>query len=95
MGALVGSGAPVIGLDSMIRTFIGNHYGIPADEVGAQHPTVLATVTVGILGLSFLATYWLIRRAERSIATRLEGRRQPMRRTIRSMRVAARSRVVR
>lgn len=80
--------ALVIGLDPFLEDVIESGFSSP-------HLLVRALANTAILGLSFLVTYWLIRRAERSIATRLAVRSRPMRRTIRSLRMGHRSRVIR
>lgn len=80
LGALVGAGALVIGLDLVTRNLMARVLDVPLDKLPARYPFLLSSVTLTLLVLTFLVAYMLIRRASASLGTRFEVRRGPLRR---------------
>ncbi len=92
VGALVGAGALVIGLNSVTLSVLSSLLKVPVDEVPSRYGAALSAVTITLLGLSFLATYALIRRTSASLEMRLKGRRRPLRKSLRLLRAPGRVR---
>jgi hypothetical protein len=86
IGALVGAGALVIGLNSVTLSVLSRLLSVPVDQVANRDGALLSVATVALLALSFLGSYAVMRRASASLQTRLEGRRRPLRRAMRPMR---------
>lgn len=86
LGALVGAGALVIGLDSLTRSALSQVLGVPVSELPARHAALLSVVTVCLLALTFLGTYAVIRRASESIDTRLHVRHRPLAKSVKRLR---------
>jgi hypothetical protein len=86
IGALVGAGALVIGLNSVTLSVLSRLLSVPAAEVSTRDGALLSAVTVALLAVSFFASYAVMRRASATLQTRLEGRRRPLRRAARPLR---------
>jgi hypothetical protein len=86
LGALVSAGALVIGLDSVTRNVLSRVLGVPVNDLPVRHAALLSVVTVGLLALTFIGTYALIRRASGSLETRMQVRRRPLGRANRQLR---------
>jgi hypothetical protein len=84
--ALVGAGALVIGLDSVTLSVLSSLLNVPVNEVPTRYGALLSAATIILLGLSFIATYALIRRTSARLETRLEGRRRPLGKPVRLLR---------
>jgi hypothetical protein len=82
IGALVGAGALVIGLNSVTLSVLSRLLSVPAAELPTRYGALLSAVTVALLVLSFLGSYAVMRQASASLQTRLEGRRRPLRRAV-------------
>jgi hypothetical protein len=86
LGALVGAGALVIGLDSVTRSVMSRVLGVPVIDLPVRHAALLSVVTIALLVLTFIGTYALIRRASASLETRMQVRRRPLARAARRLR---------
>jgi hypothetical protein len=86
VGALVGAGALVIGLNSVTLSVLSHLLGVSVAAVPIRYGALLSAVTIALLALSFAAAYAVMRRASESLQTRLEGRRRPLRRAMRPLR---------
>jgi hypothetical protein len=86
IGALVGAGALVIGLNSVTLSVLSRLLSVPVAQVSGRDGALLSAVTVALLTVSFFGSYVVMRRASASLQTRLEGRRRPLRRAARPLR---------
>jgi hypothetical protein len=86
LGALVGAGALVIGLDSVTRSVLARVLDVPVGDLPIHHAALLSTVTVSLLALTFFVTYTLIRHASQSLKMRFGARRGALRQAIRPLR---------
>jgi hypothetical protein len=82
IGALVGAGALVIGLNSVVLSVLSRLLSVPAGQVSTRDGALLSAVTIALLALSFFGSYAVMRRASATLQTRLEGRRKPLRRSV-------------
>ena len=86
LGALVGAGALVIGLDSVTRSILSRVVGVSVTDLPVRYGGLLSAVTITLLALTFAGTYTLIRRASESLQTRLQARRRPLGKAMKRLR---------
>ena len=86
LGALVGAGALVIGLDAVTRSILSRVVGVSVTDLPVRYGGLLSAVTITLLALTFAGTYTLIRRASESLQTRLQARRRPLGKAMKRLR---------